>query len=216
MRSLLRKAPDRSDPAELKAALGIVETRLAALAAMAGEDEERLGSLALKVAAGEKMAPAELGRLKGRAAERAGESADLERARRRLAGDLAAAQRDAAGAQNAAAWQAIEGKLAERRSIAAELEQKLKEAGELWRRYDALGQALHAAVPAAAQGADYPYLQPAARGTAAGDYSLAQALATAGLGLAWGTHLPSAHDLTAWAGLAAEAEDLGRRLLALR
>ena len=216
MRSLLQKAPDRSDPAELKSALGVVDSRLAALAASAQEDEERLASLAVGAAAGEKLAQAELARVKLRVAERASESDDLERARRRLAADLAAAEAGTAGAAATAAWGEIEGKLARRRASAQQLEQKLKEAGELWRRYDELGQALYALVPAAARGGDYAYLQPAARGTAAGDYSLAQALATAGLGLAWGTHLPSAHDLCGWAGLAAEAEDLGRRLLALR
>jgi DNA-binding transcriptional LysR family regulator len=76
-------------------------------------------------------------------------------------------------------------------------------------------------VPAAARSRDgrasgYPYLQPPVRGTTVGDYSLAQALAAAGLGIAWGTHLPSAHDLASWRGLAAETEDYARRLLALR
>ena len=216
MRSLLRKAPDRSDPAELKAAIGVVDSRLAALAAAAAQDEERLALLAVGAAAGGKMEQAELARLKLRVAERTSESDDLERARRRLAADLAAAEVGAAGEVSAAAWQKIEGKLAKRRACAAELERKLEEAGELWRRYDELGQSLYAAVPSAARGTDYAYLQPPARGTSAGDYRLAQALAAAGLGLAWGTHLPSAHDLSAWSGLAAEAEDLGRRLLALR
>lgn len=221
MRGLFRKVPDRGSAVELRAAIEAVDARLTALSAAAAGAEERRSALALAAAAGEKEATVQLARLKSEAAQRAGESEDLERARRRLADDLAESERAAGERAAAAAWRAVERQLEGRRSCAVELERCLAQAGELWRRYDALGQAAFAAVPAAAReraggGARFQYLQPPARGTTVGDYSLAQALAAAGLGIAWGTHLPSAHDLVAWRGLPAEAEDIAQRLLALR